>query len=136
MINIITRSPSTQRGAGVIARVGKNGFYDHGFRVSGKAQEVVDWRISASNRRAVNFEPYLHTTPDGKTALNDREFITRSVFNLSATAQVAARDELSLMLGLSDGESDRGSRRAPPTATRGRWARAVPSPGLEAQLRR
>ena len=108
VINIITRSPSTQRGAGVIARVGKNGFYDHGFRVSGKAQEVVDWRISASNRRAVNFEPYLHTTPDGKTALNDREFITRSVFNLSATAQVAARDELSLMLGLSDGESDRG----------------------------
>lgn len=108
VINIITRSPSTQRGASLISRVGKNGFYDHGFRVSGKAQEVVDWRISASNRRAVNFEPYLLTEANGDRVWNDRETITRSVFNLSATAQVAARDEISMMLGLSDGESDRG----------------------------
>ena len=108
VVNIITRSPSTQRGPSLISRVGKDGFYDHAFLLSGKAQEVVDWRMSASNRRAVNFEPYLHTDTAGRTQLNEREAITRSVFNLSATAQVATRDEISMMLGLSDGESDRG----------------------------
>ena len=108
VINIITRSPSTQRGAGVIARVGKNGFYDHGFRVNGKVDQAIDWRLSGSHRRAVNFEPYLNQQSVNQPAWNDRETVTRSVVNLSATAQVSARDEIDLMLGVSEGESDRG----------------------------
>ena len=104
VINLITRSPSTESGARVIARLGEDGFYDHGFRVNGSADAAIDWRLSGSHRRAVNFHPYRDDDGD----LNPREIIARSVLNFSATAQVTARDELGLMLGLSEGTNDRG----------------------------
>lgn len=104
VINLITRSPSTESGARVISRLGEDGFYDHGFRANGSADAAIDWRLSGSHRRAVNFRNYV----DDGGEVNPRETITRSVLNLSATAQLSTRDELGLMLGLSDGTSDRG----------------------------
>lgn len=104
VINLITRSPSTESGARVISRLGKDGFYDHGFRANGSADSPIDWRLSGSHRRADNFRNYLDDGGD----VNPRETIARSVLNFSATAQLSTRDELGLMLGLSDGTSDRG----------------------------
>lgn len=104
VINLITRSPSTESGARVISRLGEDGFYDHGFRANGSADGAIDWRLSGSHRRAVNFRPYRNEEGD----LYPRETIARSVLNLSATAQLSTRDELGLMLGFSEGSSERG----------------------------
>ncbi len=105
VINIITRSPATESGVAVISRIGDDGFHDHGFRINGDADAAIDWRLSGSHRRAVNFRPYRNE--DG--ALEARKIVERSVLNFGATAQLSTQDELQWMLGLSRGSTDRGA---------------------------
>ena len=104
VINLITRPPSTERGAALMSRIGRDGFHDHGFRLNGSAEGAIDWRLSGSHRRAVNFRPFLNDNG----ALNGRETIARSVLNLGVETQLNTRDALELLVGLSEGGSERG----------------------------
>lgn len=105
VVNIITRSPATEDGVTVIARAGKDGFYDHGVRLNGVAGAPVDWRLSASRRSARNFARYQE--PDGP--LHGGERVTLNVANFNAVGQLSADDEVRLQLGVSEGTSRRGS---------------------------
>jgi iron complex outermembrane receptor protein len=105
VVNIITRVPATEDGATVISRLGEDGFADHGFRLNGRNEAAIDWRLSGSHRRARNFQSMRDD--DGEP--NAREEIARTVLNLSATAQLTTRDELGLQLGLADGVTERGT---------------------------
>ncbi len=108
VINIISRSPATEVGKAVILRAGKDGFHDYGVRINGNGAGVLDWRLSASRRSAVNFEPHLESRP-GFQRWHDAEKITRTVANFSATLHATGRDQLALQFGVSEGPSWRGS---------------------------
>lgn len=105
VVNIITRAPATEDGITLIARAGRNGFYDHGVRINGEAGTPLDWRLSASRRSAVNFEPHR----EDRGPLHPGERVTYNVANFNAVSQLSARDELRLHLGASAGTSARGS---------------------------
>ncbi|MFT3760484.1 TonB-dependent receptor plug domain-containing protein [Thauera sp.] len=105
VVNIITRSPATESGVALISRIGANGFHDHGFRINGDAEAAIDWRLSGSHRRSVNFRPYRND----KGVLEARKIVERSVLNFGATAQLSTQDELQWMLGFSSGGTDRGA---------------------------
>lgn len=106
VVNIITRSPATEDGAAVITRVGRKGFQDHGFRVSGRAEGALDWRLSGSHRQAQNFR----ARADDK--IGDpvpKEDVRNTLFNFSATAQMSARDELDVHAAINEGVAERGN---------------------------
>ena len=106
VINIITRSPATEDGVAIVTRAGRKGFQDHGFRVNGHADGVLDWRLSGSHRRAQNYRARY----DDKTGVPTAgEEVRNSLFNFSALAQLGTYDELGLHVALNDGVAERGN---------------------------
>lgn len=107
VINIITRAPETESGKAVILRAGKDGFYDHGFRINSAGEGTLDWRLSASRRSATNFEPHLEDKSWFRR-LHGGEKLTRNVANFSATLHATSTDKFGLQVGFSEGPSWRG----------------------------
>ncbi|WP_454439324.1 TonB-dependent receptor plug domain-containing protein [Thauera mechernichensis] len=107
VINIITRAPETESGKAVILRAGKDGFYDHGFRINSAGEGALDWRLSASRRSAINFEPHLEDKSWFRR-LHGGEKLTRNVANFSATLHATSTDKFGLQVGFSEGPSWRG----------------------------
>lgn len=106
MINIITRSPATEDGVAIVTRAGRKGFQDHGFRVNGHADGVLDWRLSGSHRRAQNYRARY----DDKTGVPTAgEEVRNTLFNFSALAQLGTYDELGLHVAVNDGVAERGN---------------------------
>jgi len=100
VVNIITRSPVTESGVSFIGRAAAEGKYDDAqLRVSSGSDEQLSWRMSASRRQIQTFESYNNES---------MEQIERSVVNAFATLRVNATDELSVQLGLTDGDDTRG----------------------------
>lgn len=106
VINIITRSPATEDGVAIVTRAGRKGFQDHGFRVNGHADGVLDWRLSGSHRRAQNYRARY----DDKTGVPTAgEEVRNTLFNFSALAQLGTYDELGLHVAVNDGIAERGN---------------------------
>ncbi|MBS0512649.1 MAG: TonB-dependent receptor [Proteobacteria bacterium] len=105
VVNIITRAPSTEDGATLISRLGQNGFYDHGFRLSGASGGVVDWRLSGSRRAATTFRSFVRR--DG--AATPYEHLLIDTVNFSASSQLTAHDELRFQVGTTRGAYERGT---------------------------
>ena len=106
VINIITRSPATEDGVAIVTRAGRKGFQDHGFRVNGHADGVLDWRLSGSHRRAQNYRARY----DDKTGVPTAgEEVRNTLFNFSALAQLGTYDELGLHVAVNDGVAERGN---------------------------
>lgn len=106
VINIITRSPSTEDGAALVTRVGKHGFADVGFRVSGVNEAGVDWRLTGSRRQAENYRPRYDDRTGAPTA---GEEIDNTLVSFSAAKQLTNRDELNLHFAVSDSVAARGN---------------------------
>ena len=106
VINIITRSPATEDGAALVTRVGKNGFSDVGFRLSGVNEAGVDWRLTGSRRQAENYRPRYDDRTRVPTA---GEEIGNSLLSFSAAKQLTNHDELNLHFAVSDGVAERGN---------------------------
>ncbi len=104
VVNIITRAPSTEDGATLISRLGQDGFYDHGFRLSGAAGGAVDWRLSGSRRAATTFRSFARRDGSATPA----EHLLVDTVNFTASTQLTPHDELRLQLGTSDGTYERG----------------------------
>ena len=106
VINIITRSPSTEDGAALVTRVGENGFSDVGFRVSGMNEAGVDWRLTGSRRQAENYRPRYDDRTGSPTAAEE---IDNTLVSLSAAKQLTNRDEINMHLAASDSVAERGN---------------------------
>ncbi|ATE62223.1 TonB-dependent receptor plug domain-containing protein [Thauera sinica] len=105
VVNIITRAPATEDGLTLISRIGQDGFYDHGVRLSGQPDGAVDWRLSGSRRAARTFRSPAEN--DGMA--NPQERFVLDTVNFSASTQLSPNDELRLQLGMSDGVHERGT---------------------------
>lgn len=105
VINIITRPTGTEDGVTAIARFGRNGFRDASVRVNSAPGSRIDWRVTASQRAATNFEPHR----EQRMGLHSGESMTRNVFNFTATTSPTTQDELRVQLGVSDGVDRRGN---------------------------
>ena len=100
VVNIITRSPVAESGVQLIGRVAAEGKYDDAqLRVSSGSDEQLNWRMSASRRQIQTFESYNNQS---------MEQIERAVLNAVASLHVNDTDELSVQLGLTDGQDTRG----------------------------
>lgn len=112
VVNIITRSPATERGVTLITRFGKKGFADVGFRANGLSEAGLDWRLSASRRQSDNYLPRVDDRADpnsGERQPSGVEYATHAVVNFHAIKQLNLRDELGLQVALTDGVAERGS---------------------------
>lgn len=105
VINIITRSPAAEDGAALRLTAGRAGFRDHSFRLNGKADESLSWRLSGSWREMDSFRSWRN--PRGE--LGSGKALERRVLNFTSSAQLDLHDELNLMLGLSDGDTEQGT---------------------------
>jgi iron complex outermembrane receptor protein len=100
VINIITRAPLGENEQGVVMRAGKRDIGD-AYAYLSRGQGDINWRISASARRASNFRD------TGKTK-EYNEAIQRQTFNGQLIKSLRRDEELSFKLGLSNGENDIG----------------------------
>ncbi len=104
VVNIVTRPPRTESGTGVILRGGTNGLVDAGVRVNGETTGGIDWRLSASRRRAHTFDNF-HDNP--------KEAIDRSVVTLQMQFQPTFIDQFRLSAGATLGYNRTGSSADP-----------------------
>ncbi len=102
VINIITRSPSTDTGIGVVTSVGKRGFGDYYARMAQNAGPV-DWRLSLSSREISSFEDR-----GAKPAIWD-ETIRRKMLNAQFAYHPDTKQEWRLQIGLSRGDDNAGT---------------------------
>lgn len=105
VINLITRSPSTETGNMAIARTGNNGIQDLGVRINGNTPGGLDWRATASQRRANNFKLFRS---DGAL-----ESIERNVANIQGVMQLSPQDQLRFFAGTTVGYNRTGNPLSP-----------------------
>lgn len=101
VVNIITRSPSTEAGNLAIGRAGNDGIQDVGIRVNGNTPGGLDWRATASQRRANNFDLLR---ADGAL-----ETIERNVANFQGVMQLTNQDQLRVFGGATVGYDRTGN---------------------------
>lgn len=99
VVQFITRAPQTESGNTLIVRGGNNGFQDVGLRINGVTTNGLDWRATASQRRADNF----HQWNGGSV-----ESIERTVANLQGSMQLNYSDRLRFFAGVTDGYNRTG----------------------------
>lgn len=102
VVNIITRGPGLDRGVGVALTGGRRGIGEGYVRVGG-GDGKFDWRVSASERQAVNYRDL------GLPQYQAREAIERKTLNAQAAYRPNATDEWRVQFGLSQGNDDIGS---------------------------
>jgi len=106
VINIITRSPLTEDGFSLVSQVGQGGLVDVAFRGNGLTAAGIDWRLSASQRKAENFRPRF----DDRTRVpTEAEQVRNTLVSFSATQQITASDEINLHLAVNEGSAERGN---------------------------
>lgn len=92
VVNIITRSPRTESGDSVLVRAGNKDFFETAARINGSEGDV-DWRITASRRRAANFEN------QHRNHFQVDETLYLDVFNGQLSWQPSNQDELRFQFG-------------------------------------
>ena len=102
VINIISRSPVTDPGMGVVVSRGQRGFEDYYARM-GQNQGSVDWRVSLSSRESSSFED------KGVKPTYWGEIIQRKVLNAQWAYQPDLQQEWRVQLGLSRGDDVAGT---------------------------
>ncbi|WP_454457328.1 TonB-dependent receptor plug domain-containing protein [Thauera phenylacetica] len=109
VVNIITRAPSTESGRSVVVRAGRNRFYEVGVRLNGEGGGPFDWRLHASRRELTPFEPHYRVV-NQEGEWGSAESTTRNAINFNSVLQISALDELSFVIGVSEGASKRGAK--------------------------
>lgn len=110
VINIITRGADSEPGAGVVVSGGQRGFEDQYVRLA-RGDDRLDWRISASHRRANNFRDL------GRANYLIDEDIERRNLNVQAAWRPTVDQEWRAHLGLgwgTDATGTQGSASNPP----------------------
>ncbi|HEY0664397.1 MAG TPA: TonB-dependent receptor, partial [Thiobacillaceae bacterium] len=97
VVNIITRSPGSDTGKGVLVSRGRRGFEDYYARM-GRNDGAVDWRVSLSSHQFSNFEDR------GETPSLWGETVRRKVLNAQWAYQPDLRQEWRVQVGLNHGD--------------------------------
>jgi len=97
VINLITRSPSTESGYSASLTVGNRDIREYAGLFAG-ASGKLDWRVSVSDRTAMNYRDLATASYGGG------ESIHYQVFNGQADYQLNVTDRLHVQLGLSQGD--------------------------------
>lgn len=101
VINIITRAPLGEHENGLVMRAGKEDIGDI-YAYIARSNNGINWRISASAREATNFRDV-----DQPLQANN-EAIRRQAFNSQLSMSPRRDEELTVHMGLSNGDNDIG----------------------------
>ena len=102
VVNIITKSPRSERGTQLLARAGDMGTGELALRTGG-SRGPLDWRLTVSRRDATNYRDL------GIPNYDLGEKIRRDVVNGQATYQLTPQDDLRFQLGVTQGDDTVGT---------------------------
>jgi iron complex outermembrane receptor protein len=102
VVNIITRSPVTDPGMGIVISRGRRGFEDYYARM-GQTQGSLNWRVSLSSRELGSFED------KGAKPNYWGETVERRTLNAQLAYQPDLHQEWRMQFGLSRGEDVAGT---------------------------
>lgn len=105
VINLITRSPAAEEGTALRFSAGRTGFRDYSFRHASTEEGPLRWRLSASRRELESFRPWRNE----RGRLGSGKAFDRNVLNFTGSGQLGLHDELSMVLGLSEGDTRLGT---------------------------
>ncbi|OYY92467.1 MAG: hypothetical protein B7Y41_15785 [Hydrogenophilales bacterium 28-61-23] len=101
VINIITRAPLGEHETGLVMRAGKEDIGDI-YAYMARSNNGINWRISASAREASNFRDV------DQPLQASNEAIRRQAFNSQLSFSPRRDEEISVHMGLSNGDNDIG----------------------------